>query len=95
MEKRAEPRRPTNLPARIITESGEYPCLMFDVSQHGARINIGMGIDMPENFILDMTQDGRVLRQCKVVHRDGLTIGVQFVPPHPDALPPKAEIAEI
>jgi hypothetical protein len=81
IERRQEPRRQTRIPARVLIDGSARPCIIADISSMGARLEFGLSsIELPQKFVLDMTQDGSVLRLCEVRHRTGITAGVQFIP---------------
>jgi PilZ domain len=56
-------------------------CLMFDVSQTGARLRIEgsfEGLDLREFFLL-LSSTGLAFRRCRMVRIAGDQIGVQFL----------------
>jgi hypothetical protein len=56
-------------------------CLMFDVSQTGARLRIEgsfEGLDLDEFFLL-LSSTGLAFRRCRMVRVAGDQIGVQFL----------------
>jgi hypothetical protein len=56
-------------------------CLMFDVSQTGARLCIKgsfEGVDLKEFFLL-LSSTGLAFRRCRMVRVDGDQIGVEFL----------------
>src|SRR5882757_9171993 len=56
-------------------------CIMFDVSQTGARLSIEGsfdGLDLKEFFLL-LSSTGLAYRRCKLVRVDGNQIGVAFL----------------
>ena len=59
------------------------PCLISDVSQTGARIDVGNPNDLPDEFMLFMTRNASMRRKCQVMWRDGTRIGVHFDRPRP------------
>lgn len=78
-ERRNAKRRSTNIPGRILFDDAVHPCVVLDVSRSGARLNFGDGLTLPRKFVLDLTNDGRVVRSCELVHQDGLSAGVRFI----------------
>ena len=53
-------------------------CMISDISDRGARL-FAEGADVPDQFHLLISDDGRGLRrECKVVWRLGYELGVQF-----------------
>src|SRR3981081_2023819 len=56
-------------------------CMMFDVSQTGARLRIEgtfEGLDLKEFFLL-LSSTGLAFRRCKLVRIAGDEIGIQFL----------------
>jgi hypothetical protein len=56
-------------------------CVISDVSEGGARLELPVGIEAPQIFVLSLTPTGSVLRYCEVRWRRGGAIGVRFVNP--------------
>lgn len=58
-------------------------CVMFDVSQTGARLHVENsieGLDLREFFLL-LSSTGLAYRRCKLVRVDGDQIGIEFLAP--------------
>jgi PilZ domain len=58
-------------------------CVMFDVSQTGARLHVDNsieGLDLREFFLL-LSSTGLAYRRCKLVRVDGDQIGIEFLAP--------------
>jgi hypothetical protein len=58
-------------------------CVMFDVSQTGARLQVENsieGLDLREFFLL-LSSTGLAYRRCKLVRVDGDQIGIEFLAP--------------
>jgi PilZ domain len=58
-------------------------CLMFDVSQSGARLSVEgslEGLDLKEFFLL-LSSTGLAYRRCRMVRLAGDQIGVEFLKP--------------
>jgi len=55
-------------------------CEILDISQGGARLRPLMCAPqtLPERFILLLSSCGRVRRNCRVVWRSAIELGVQF-----------------
>jgi hypothetical protein len=79
-ELRKKPRRPFHYPARILTDGTTPPqkCTVADVSQTGARIVLEADGELPDRFILLLSRNGAPRRRCRVIWRDGATVGVEF-----------------
>jgi len=83
-ELRKKPRRQFHYTARIITgkEAPPLPCSIADISETGARLALERDRELPDKFMLLLTANGHAHRQCRVVWRDGVNIGVEFPPQH-------------
>jgi hypothetical protein len=81
MAKRAHKRRPVQRSAWLVDHvSGRHcRCVMSDVSEGGARLELPAGINPPQIFALSLTETGKVLRFCEVRWRRGGAVGVRFV----------------
>lgn len=79
-ELRKKPRRQFHYTARIVTDkkSPLIACSIADISQSGARLTLALDDKLPDKFILLLTANGGARRNCRVVWRDGQTIGVEF-----------------
>ncbi|MGC1776736.1 MAG: PilZ domain-containing protein [Xanthobacteraceae bacterium] len=67
--------------ARIagIDGSALESCQILDVSAGGARLQVKNPDELPDQFLLLLSRDGTLRRQCAVVWRLGSAIGVEFV----------------
>lgn len=54
-------------------------CTVLDVSASGAKIEIKIPIEIPDEFDLHLSSNGQVRRHCQVVRRTEKEIGVHFV----------------
>ena len=62
----------------IIGDDGEKkPCLVSNLSQHGAKVTLLSRHDLPVEFILSMSG---VERRSQIVWRTYSNVGVEFVP---------------
>jgi hypothetical protein len=79
-ELRKKPRRQFHYNARILIDKKvpSIPCSISDISESGARLAIERDEDLPETFMLLLTANGGARRQCRVVWRTGVTLGVEF-----------------
>ena len=83
--KRKDARRYVAHGAKITWEGSTdlTACRVVDISAYGARLEL-KGIEaIPEQFILVLSHDGRLRRQCNVVWRSKDAIGIEFEPPFP------------
>jgi len=80
-ELRKKPRRQFQYTARIVADAATppRPCAISDISDSGARIVLNSQADLPEQFILLLTKEGRARRKCRVVWRSGSIVGVEFM----------------
>jgi methyl-accepting chemotaxis protein len=78
-ERRTECRTRVLLHASIHTPRGVHiTCTIRDLSEGGARLHVGSGVEVPERF--ELTVDGENRRfECHVRHRSGSTVNVQFL----------------
>lgn len=56
------------------------PCVLWDISDTGARLAAPRSSVLPAAFSLLLTKDGRSQRLCRVVWRNDRQLGVRFVP---------------
>jgi hypothetical protein len=79
-ELRRKPRRQFHYNASVLLERGGSPCPyeIADISETGARLVLEGDFDLPDRFVLLLTRTGEARRSCRLVWRDGLTVGVQF-----------------
>jgi hypothetical protein len=63
-----------NVPALI-------PCVIWDLTDGGARIASARLNVLPDHFTLNFTKDGKSSRPCRVVWRKKPHLGVQFIDP--------------
>jgi hypothetical protein len=56
-----------------------YLCDVTDMSSRGATLTFKSLVKLPGRFALQVTTDGRVIRQCCVTWDQGVKIGVIFV----------------
>jgi hypothetical protein len=54
------------------------PCMISDVSQSGARLDVGDPSKLPDEFTLFLTRNASMRRKCQVMWRHGTQIGVHF-----------------
>lgn len=79
-DRRTIPRNRT-VRAAISAFSGPdspIPCVVLDLSDRGARINVPRSEVLPDAFLLTI-ETGNVERRCRVAWRRDDEIGVEFV----------------
>lgn len=78
---RQAPRRKLKIPVTVFLESGERVAQAYtlDVSKGGAKLKLDRSIDLPDQFLISLSERGDVLRLCRVVWRGANEIGVRFI----------------
>lgn len=80
-EQRKHPRRQINYAgAKIVVDKKgtALNCLVFDVSEGGARIVLETDHGVPDRFLLLLTPNGGTPRACRVMWRERAILGVAF-----------------
>ncbi len=82
-------RRTLHIPAKLTSgqDTPQHECVVLDISDTGARLEIAAAADVPDKFTMVFTPRGEPFRQCKVVWRVKHLLGVAFdkkkpYPPH-------------
>lgn len=67
--------------ARIVLADGSVleDCRIIDISGTGARLEVKNLDAVPDQFVLLLSYDGHLRRQCSVVWRSETTIGIEFI----------------
>ena len=80
-EKRKTSRKPFERRAWIDLEDGPHPlsCVLGNLSDTGAKIIVPSGKELPDEFVLRLTPDGRVARKCRIAWKSGAEVGVAFI----------------
>jgi hypothetical protein len=82
IDKRRSPRRPIRYTAWVaLPEKSLIGCVLNDVSDHGARLDVENSADLPDHFVLLLSNRGTPKRNCKVVWRGDNQLGVEFEKP--------------
>ena len=78
-EKRRSRRARARLAAsiRIDDDSPDLPCVVWDLSDGGAKLAAARPLLLPERFMLLFS--GNVQRRCQIMWRDEKFVGVKFV----------------
>ncbi len=76
-EKRASPRHRVFKAGTIEFSGSRIDCVIRNVSETGAAIEVKSPIWFPDRFVLAMGSDGSS-RHCHIVWRDEKRIGVAF-----------------
>ena len=53
-------------------------CRLSNMSDNGAKLILPSPRELPANFILHLSKDGRVARKCRMVWNSGKDVGVAF-----------------
>jgi PilZ domain len=53
-------------------------CVIADVSAGGARLLVKPATNLPNRFLLVLSWDGQLQRECRVAWRSINTVGVRF-----------------
>ena len=78
-DKHKERRRPMRYTAWIAIKPGTFHgCVVSDISDGGARIDLDTSEDIPDRFPLFLSRNGRARRVCTVVWRKPQQLGVVF-----------------
>jgi hypothetical protein len=78
-DKRKAQRRPIHHSAWLALSAGEFRgCMLSDVSDTGARINVEDAETLPDRFFLLLSKTGAARRVCRVVWRKSSQLGVRF-----------------
>ena len=78
-DKRKALRRPIRYTAWLMLEADRlHGCVLSDVSDSGARIEVEDPEKIPDRFLLLLSGNGLAKRKCRVVWRTERQIGVKF-----------------
>lgn len=74
-------RKPLHYPAWIDLADGSPPreCSLADISEPGAKLKRPSDFESPATFCLLLTHDGRTSRQCQIVRREGIIVGIRYL----------------
>src|ERR1700681_2107802 len=80
-ELRKAKRTPRRQAAWVVLDGGcsRFPCVLWDISEAGARIAAARASTLPDVLGLFLTKDGKSRCFCRVAWRRGGQLGVQFV----------------
>jgi hypothetical protein len=80
-DKRRFPRKKISTVGFLYTTEG-WPlgeCKIKDISTGGARFSHTLAENLPGEFLLSFSRDGRVRRRCEVRWRNEQEVGVRFL----------------
>jgi hypothetical protein len=81
VDKRRAPRKKIAAVGFLYTTDG-WPlgeCRLKDISSGGARFSHALSEDLPAEFFLSLSRDGKVRRRCEVRWREKDQVGVRFL----------------
>ena len=78
--RRKSSRRPFAYPAQLYFGSGSPPgpCVIVNISELGAQLEVPAGTDDPDEFFLLIGGHASVRRRCFIVWRSPSRLGVRF-----------------
>lgn len=78
-EKRRAARHTVALEGVVRLADGQIcVCEVHDISQSGAMLFLAVLEKLPDEFVLEIPGNAKVLRRCQLVRQEGTTIGVRF-----------------
>jgi len=81
IERRGSSRQPVHQSARIAVFELKTlaDCAMSDLSSNGARLRVDPTVDIPNRFLLLLSEDGSVRRLCEIIWREKDQVGIRFL----------------
>jgi hypothetical protein len=81
-DKRKSKRQPLTCRSSIVSldRKQTFGCRLGDISATGARIFVEKPEELPDDFVLILSERGKVMRLCRVVRRGEKQVGVTFRP---------------
>jgi hypothetical protein len=79
VEKRKYPRTEIDEPAYVSSGGAIMPCVVRNISQEGAAIDVDNPAFVPRQFQLVMAKDPSIVHQCRVTWMQKNRIGLTFV----------------
>jgi hypothetical protein len=78
-DNRKTKRRPIRYTAWVLLGAKQkHGCVLSDISESGARIDVEDSKKIPDHFILLLSGNGSARRACSVIWRKGNQFGVKF-----------------
>ena len=62
----------------ILEGNAQRSCMLSDISDTGARIDVDTADELPDRFTLVLSGNGSPRRKCRVVWRQPTQVGVNF-----------------
>jgi hypothetical protein len=96
LDVRHHDRKKSRVPAWISCGEGAtpIPCVLWDVSDGGARITAAHSNILPDAFVLILNRATHAHRFCQVVWRRQPHLGIKFVDPTEARGVPRARLAD-
>lgn len=96
LDVRHHDRKKTRVPAWISygESSTPIPCVLWDVSEGGARITAAHSNILPDAFVLILNRRTNAHRFCQVVWRRSPHLGIKFVEPTEARVVPRSRLAD-
>jgi len=84
-DRRSALRRPIRWKALILNPAGTLVshCTIIDISSTGARLVLPEPAELPEAFLLVLSRNGDVRRQCELSWIKEKRVGIRFLRPQP------------
>lgn len=81
--KRQSPRRKQTIPVVVRRETGQriVTTHVLDISAGGAKIKLDLFVELPDQFLIILSEGGDVQRLCRLIWRTASEAGVCFVQP--------------
>jgi len=79
-ERRKSKRRSLGYGAVVISFDGALKrnCVINDISASGAKLRVEAPKELPEEFVLLLSERGQARRRCKIAWRSAQEVGVRF-----------------
>ena len=96
LDVRHHDRKKTRVPAWISCGDSEtpIPCVLWDVSEGGARITAAHSNILPDAFVLILNRATNEHRLCQVVWRRQPHLGIRFIDPTEARVVPRPRLAD-
>jgi PilZ domain-containing protein len=95
-DRRAALRRPIRWKAIILNSAGSLisHCTIVDVSSTGAMLVLPQPVALPEAFLLVLSRNGDVRRQCELSWIKEKRVGIRFLRPQPAEEEPVSHMSD-
>jgi hypothetical protein len=79
-QKRATKRKPLTYYAQIMSvdQVNVFRCMLLDISAKGARLLVDLEDVIPDEFLLVLAPNGKVVRACRLAWRTEDELGASF-----------------